>query len=63
MLESQLSRQKIEDYLNTMTTVDTTDPALSLLNRFIKDLKIKIEFGHFEPEEEDTSNTVWEEMI
>lgn len=52
-----ISQLKLTDYLNSMYQ-DTN----SELDRFIKDLLIKIEFGNFEPEEEDTSNYEWEEM-
>lgn len=43
-----LSRQKIEDYLISQCN-DTSDEP----DRFIKDLLIKIEFGHFDPEEDE----------
>lgn len=43
-----LSKHKLMEYLNGECQ-DTN----SELDRFIKDLLIKIEFGHFDPDEEE----------
>ena len=52
-----LSRQKMEEYLKSQVEDNGSET-----DRFIKDLLIKIEFGHFEPDEdeEDTSNYEYE---
>jgi hypothetical protein len=42
-----LSSEKVQDYLKSEYRDTNSD-----LDRFIKDLLIKIEFGHFEPDEE-----------
>lgn len=43
-----LSKRKLEEYLISMA-----DDTNRELDRFIQDLLIKIEFGHFEPEDEE----------
>lgn len=43
-----LSRRKVEQHL-----IENADDTNSELDRFIQDMLIKIEFGHFEPDEEE----------
>ncbi|MCM3746553.1 hypothetical protein M3223_04210 [Paenibacillus pasadenensis] len=45
-----LSRTKLEEYLT-----ETCDEQTPEVRRFIKDLMIKIEFGHFEPDDNEES--------
>lgn len=54
-----LSKDKLTDYIMSQLQ-DTTNS--DDLNRFLDDLLIKVEFGHFEPEDEDNNNYVYEQM-
>jgi hypothetical protein len=48
-----ISISKLNDYLNEFAT--TEEDEASEVTRFIRDLQIKIEFGHFESEYDEES--------
>lgn len=45
-----MNAQKVNDYINSFISDDETHPEV---RRFLEDFSIKIEFGHFDGEEEE----------